>query len=81
MTSTACKPGPGTRLAEAAVAHVAPYGLSRLLLSTIDAHEVYARAGFVALPHPEKLMILAPGGGPAEELRTSSGRTSASRNS
>lgn len=36
----------------------APYRLKRVLLSTRDAHEVYAKAGFVPVPHPESLMIL-----------------------
>ena len=32
--------------------------LKRVLLSTLDAHDVYARVGFVPIPDPEKLMIL-----------------------
>lgn len=50
--------GLGTRLAEAVVARLRPMRLKRLLLSTLDAHEVYARAGFVPMPQPEMLMIL-----------------------
>ncbi|MGW2377859.1 GNAT family N-acetyltransferase [Kitasatospora sp. NPDC001683] len=53
--------GLGTWLAEAVVEHLRPYALKRLLLSTVDAHEVYAKAGFVPFPDPHKLMVL---GGP-----------------
>ncbi|MQS17720.1 GNAT family N-acetyltransferase [Streptomyces kaniharaensis] len=49
--------GLGTWLATAVVEHLRPYALKRILLSTADAHEVYARAGFVPFPDPEKLMI------------------------
>ena len=50
--------GLGTRLSEAVVATLRPMSLKRVLLSTLDAHEVYARVGFVPMPNPEKLMIL-----------------------
>ncbi|MFI0787141.1 hypothetical protein ACH4Q6_16290 [Streptomyces lydicus] len=40
--------------------HLAPYRLKRVLLSTLDAHEVYSKAGFVPFPHPENLMLLNP---------------------
>ncbi|MGA5818276.1 GNAT family N-acetyltransferase [Kitasatospora sp. NPDC094028] len=50
--------GIGTWLAESVVAELAPYRLKRLLLSTVDAHEVYARAGFEAVSEPEKLMMI-----------------------
>jgi GNAT superfamily N-acetyltransferase len=53
--------GLGTWLAEEVVAYLRPYRLKRVLLSTVDAHEVYAKAGFVPFPDPQKLMIL---GGP-----------------
>jgi GNAT superfamily N-acetyltransferase len=53
--------GLGTRLAEAIVTALRPVGLKRVLLSTLDAHEVYARAGFVPMPDPERLMILDGG--------------------
>ncbi|MFF7093605.1 GNAT family N-acetyltransferase [Streptomyces rubradiris] len=36
--------------------HLAPFGLSRLLLATEDAHEVYARLGFRPLERPEQYM-------------------------
>lgn len=52
--------GLGTALAQTIVDAVRPLRLTRLLLSTVDAHDVYARAGFVALPDPHKLMLLAP---------------------
>ncbi|MEE1782041.1 GNAT family N-acetyltransferase [Streptomyces sp. SP17BM10] len=50
--------GIGTWLAESVVAALAPYRLKRLMLSTLDAHEVYARAGFSAVSEPEKLMVI-----------------------
>jgi len=51
--------GLGTRLALAVRDHLAPYRLKRLLLSTVDAHGVYSKAGFVPFPAPENLMIIA----------------------
>ncbi|MGE7436034.1 GNAT family N-acetyltransferase [Kitasatospora sp. NPDC001175] len=51
--------GLGTWLAAAVRDHLAPYALKRVLLSTVDAHEVYARVGFVPFPDPEKLMIMS----------------------
>ncbi|OAR26259.1 GCN5 family acetyltransferase [Streptomyces sp. ERV7] len=50
--------GLGTRLAEAVREHLAPYRLKRVLLSTFDAHGVYAKAGFTPVPHPENFMVL-----------------------
>jgi hypothetical protein len=38
--------------------HLAPYGLRRILLATVDAHEVYAKAGFAPLAKPQKWMML-----------------------
>ncbi|MEW9521348.1 GNAT family N-acetyltransferase [Streptomyces tubercidicus] len=52
--------GLGTWLAAAVRDHLAPYHLKRTLLSTLDAHEVYAKVGFVAVPDPERLMIMKP---------------------
>lgn len=52
--------GLGTRLARAVREHLAPYRLQRVLLATVDAHDVYARAGFTAVPDPEHLMLLRP---------------------
>lgn len=54
--------GLGTRLSGAVVAKLRPMGLKRVLLSTLDAHDVYARVGFVPMPNPEKLMILDQSG-------------------
>lgn len=51
--------GIGTWLAEAVVAELAPYELKRLMLATVDAHEVYARAGFRTVPDPERIMIVS----------------------
>lgn len=50
--------GLGTWLATAVRDHLVPYKLKRVLLSTLDAHEVYAKVGFVPFPDPQKLMIL-----------------------
>jgi GNAT superfamily N-acetyltransferase len=49
--------GLGQRLLEAVMADLEPLGLSRVLLATRDAHEVYARFGFEPLPQPEMFMI------------------------
>lgn len=54
--------GLGNRLSETIVATLRPMGLKRVLLSTLDAHEVYARVGFVPMPDPEKFMILDQSG-------------------
>lgn len=51
--------GLGARLATAVRDHLAPYGLKRTMLATLDAHELYARVGFVPVPDPERLMILS----------------------
>jgi GNAT superfamily N-acetyltransferase len=56
--------GLGTWLATGVRDYLAPYELKRVLLSTVDAHGVYAKAGFVPFPDPQKLMILGgPGSG------------------
>lgn len=52
--------GLGTLISEAVVADLRPLGLKRVLLSTLDAHAVYTRVGFVPMPNPERLMILDP---------------------
>ncbi|WP_282687437.1 MULTISPECIES: GNAT family N-acetyltransferase [unclassified Streptomyces] len=51
--------GLGVRLATAVRDHLAPYELKRTLLSTLDAHELYAKVGFVPVPDPKMLMILS----------------------
>lgn len=53
--------GLGTALAAAARDHLAPYGLRRILLATNDAHGVYAKVGFTALPAPDQWMVLGLG--------------------
>jgi GNAT superfamily N-acetyltransferase len=50
--------GIGTWLATAVRDHLAPHGIRRVLLSTGDAHGVYAKAGFVPVPDPEQWMVL-----------------------
>ncbi len=50
--------GLGVRLATAVRDHLAPYGLKRTLLATLDAHELYAKVGFAPVPDPEMFMAL-----------------------
>ena len=52
--------GLGTIIAETVVAELRPLRLKRVMLSTLDAHDVYARVGFEPMPNPERLMILGP---------------------
>jgi GNAT superfamily N-acetyltransferase len=53
--------GIGTWLAAAVRDELAPYRLKRILLSTFDAHEVYAKVGFTPLADPTRLMTLTFG--------------------
>jgi GNAT superfamily N-acetyltransferase len=48
--------GLGRRLLEAVVAHPDLQGLTRFMLATRDAHEVFRQFGFIAPSHPELLM-------------------------
>ncbi|MET8229624.1 GNAT family N-acetyltransferase [Micromonospora sp. NPDC005298] len=50
--------GLGGWLAAAVRDHLAELGVRRILLSTKDAHQVYARAGFTPLDAPERWMNL-----------------------
>ena len=43
-----------------AIAHPEYQGLRRWLLATKDAHAVYASAGFIPLPYPERWMAFLP---------------------
>ncbi len=52
--------GVGTWLASAVRDQLEPYGVTRILLQTADAHGVYARVGFVPLPDPARMMVLSP---------------------
>ncbi|MFE6771233.1 GNAT family N-acetyltransferase [Streptomyces griseus] len=52
--------GLGVRLATAVRDHLAPYELKRILLATLDAHELYAKVGFVPVSDPKMLMVLSP---------------------
>ena len=38
------------------VEHWSARGVRRIMLATRDAHQVYARVGFTALAHPERMM-------------------------
>ncbi len=51
--------GIGRLLSNTVVDTLRPFSLNRILLSTLDAHGLYAKAGFTAISHPEKLMVLA----------------------
>ncbi|WP_034269086.1 GNAT family N-acetyltransferase [Actinospica robiniae] len=51
--------GIGTWLTTVVRDYLAPYRLKRVMLSTLDAHEVYARAGFVPFPDPDRLMLMS----------------------
>ena len=48
--------GLATWLVRTAMTHPALQGLRRVLLATRDAHEIYARCGFVPLVRPERFM-------------------------
>ncbi len=61
--------GLGTWLAAAVRDHLAPYRLQRVLLTTLDAHGVYAKVGFVPFPNPDGLMILQPPDEPLSAAR------------
>lgn len=50
--------GIGLLLSRAVVDVLAPLGLKRVMLSTLDAHGLYEQVGFVPFPDPEKLMLL-----------------------
>ncbi|WP_120002873.1 GNAT family N-acetyltransferase [Nesterenkonia muleiensis] len=50
--------GIGTALSKVIVDAIRPLRLKRFMLSTADAHEVYAKVGFVPFPDPQKLMVL-----------------------
>ncbi len=50
--------GLGKALASAVVDATRPLGLKRLMLSTLDAHELYARVGFQRFPDPDRLMVI-----------------------
>ncbi|NMO57111.1 GNAT family N-acetyltransferase [Actinoplanes sp. TBRC 11911] len=48
--------GLGNMLAEWATGWAERHGVPRLVLSTLDAHGVYAKVGFTPLAHPERWM-------------------------
>lgn len=50
--------GLGKALASAVVDATRPLGLKRLMLSTLDAHDLYARVGFAPFPDPGRLMVI-----------------------
>ncbi|MEU2183092.1 GNAT family N-acetyltransferase [Streptomyces thermolilacinus] len=52
--------GLGTALVVAVRDHLAPYGLSRVMLATEDAHGVCEKIGFRPLDDPRRWMILDP---------------------
>lgn len=56
VASDARGQGIGKMLAERVLADLEPCGLSRILLSTGDAHGLYSQFGFTALPEPSRMM-------------------------
>jgi GNAT superfamily N-acetyltransferase len=54
--------GVGKALLASVLAHPDVRGLSRLTLATEDAHDLYARYGFVALDDADNWMVRRPGG-------------------
>lgn len=54
--------GLGVMLARSIVEHLRPLRLKRVVLSTLDAHGVYERVGFIPLPEPHKWMLLGDEG-------------------
>ena len=50
--------GLGTALSRVIVDFIRPLGLRRFMLSTKDAHELYAKTGFIPFPEPQNLMVL-----------------------
>ena len=52
--------GLATAMLRFALEHPAHQGLRRWTLATRDAHAVYAKFGFMPLPHPERFMIFKP---------------------
>ena len=50
--------GLGHLLARAVVDALAPMGLKRVMLATLDAHAVYEHVGFAPVAAPHELMIL-----------------------
>lgn len=48
--------GLGTTLAHWATAWAGRHGIKRVVLATLDAHGVYAKAGFTPVEHPEHWM-------------------------
>ena len=48
--------GLGTRIARWAVDWAEQRGILRVVLATVDAHEVYAKAVFTPLDHPQRWM-------------------------
>ncbi|MFD3356908.1 GNAT family N-acetyltransferase [Streptomyces fradiae] len=72
--------GLGTALVAAVREHLEPYGLSRVLLATHDAHGVYEKLGFAPLARPDHFMAFTPGGpgtpssSPAPDEQAAEGR-------
>lgn len=50
--------GLGKALASAVVDATRPLRLKRVMLSTLDAHDLYARVGFEPFPDPGRLMVI-----------------------
>ena len=52
--------GLGTALSKVIVDAIRPLGLTRLMLSTADAREVYAKARIIPAPEPQRLAVSLP---------------------
>lgn len=50
--------GIGRLLTQTVVDTLRPFALNRILLSTLDGHALYEKAGFTELPDPDRLMVL-----------------------
>jgi len=56
VTPAARGQGIATKLVRAALDHLEPYELTRVLLATLDAHPLYAKLGFQPLAYPQRWM-------------------------
>src|SRR5690348_14865720 len=60
--------GLGLLLARTIVEQLRPLGLQRVVLSTLDAHGMYEKVGFIAMPEPQRWMLLAGPDAPGTDL-------------
>lgn len=60
--------GLGLLLAQTIVEQLQPLRLQRIVLSTLDAHGMYEKVGFIAMPEPERWMLLSGPDVPGPDL-------------